>query len=281
MSGYKQNLKVLCDMLEWQLEAGIDECIVDEPTNQLVASPIAKKRSNRSISATSESNDVAINNTHSAVYEINRTIDPHTIGSHTEYTKTKSLALSCSNLAELESAVNHFEGCSLKNTATNTVFSDGNSQANIMFIGEAPGADEDLKGKPFVGPSGQLFDKMIGSIGFKRQDVYITNLVFWRPPGNRNPTTNEIAICFPFVQRQIELLAPDVLVLLGGAASKAILDVSQGITRLRGKWHSYEIQSIKKVIPAMPFFHPAYLLRSPIHKREAWIDLLSIKDVMD
>ena len=147
-----------------------------------------------------------------------------------------------------------------------------------MFVGEAPGADEDRQGKPFVGVSGQLFDKMVGSIGLDRDSCYITNIVFWRPPGNRNPTSNEIALCLPFLGRHIELLNPDVLVTLGGPAAKTLLGVQQGITRLRGQWHTYQTDRSVTPIPTLPLFHPAYLLRSPAHKRETWQDLLSINN---
>ncbi len=147
-----------------------------------------------------------------------------------------------------------------------------------MFIGEAPGADEDRQGKPFVGVSGQLLNKMVASIGLDRSGFYSTNIVFWRPPGNRTPTTNEIALCLPFVERHIELVDPDILVPLGGPAAKTLLGVQQGITRLRGKWHSYQTTNLPAPIDALPFFHPAYLLRSPAHKRESWLDLLMIKE---
>ena len=146
-----------------------------------------------------------------------------------------------------------------------------------MFIGEAPGADEDRQGRPFVGMSGQLLNKMAASIGLNRTNFYITNIVFWRPPGNRNPSTGEIAVCLPFVERHIELVGPDILVPLGGPAAKTLLGVQQGITRLRGKWLSYQTSNMAAPIDVLPFFHPAYLLRSPAHKRESWQDLLIIR----
>ena len=146
-----------------------------------------------------------------------------------------------------------------------------------MFVGEAPGADEDRQGKPFVGASGQLFDKMMGSIGLDRNSLYITNILFWRPPGNRNPTTSEIAICLPFVERHIELIGPEILVTLGGPATKTLLGVEQGITRLRGNWYQYRSKNLSKPIATLPLFHPAYLLRSPAHKRKTWQDLILIK----
>ncbi len=158
------------------------------------------------------------------------------------------------------------------------MFSDGNPTAKVMFVGEAPGADEDRQGKPFVGPSGQLLDKMAASIGLDRTSFYITNIVFWRPPGNRNPTTNEIALCLPFVERHIELVDPDILIPLGGPAAKTLLGVQQGITKLRGKWQTYQSKNLAAPINVMPFLHPAYLLRSPAAKKDAWQDLLAVKD---
>ena len=173
-----------------------------------------------------------------------------------------------------------FEGCSLKHTAMNLVFGDGNPEASIMFIGEAPGADEDRQGRPFVGVSGQLLDKMIAAVGLDRTSVYITNILPWRPPGNRKPTTNEVTICLPFIRRHIELVAPRVLVLVGGTAASALLGRTEGITKLRGKWLNYrpEEEDDAREIPCMPLYHPAYLLRQPALKREAWRDILAIQE---
>jgi DNA polymerase len=144
-----------------------------------------------------------------------------------------------------------------------------------MLIGEAPGRDEDLQGKPFVGRAGQLLDRMLAAIGLSESQVYITNTVYWRPPGNRTPTPEEIEACAPFLARQIELLSPRVLVLLGGAAAKTILGVSEGIMRLRGKWLNYPCAG--RDLPALATLHPAYLLREPERKRLAWHDLLMLK----
>ena len=187
----------------------------------------------------------------------------------------RALAEAAPTIEALEQAVRDFNGCALKATAKNTCFADGNPKARLMFIGEAPGRDEDLQGKPFVGRAGQLLDKMIAAIGMKREDVYITNTVYWRPPGNRTPTPAETAACRPFTERQIELVAPDVLVFLGGAAAKTMLETSEGIMRLRGKWRVY--RAAGRDIDAMATLHPAYLLRQPAQKRQAWQDFLKIK----
>lgn len=189
----------------------------------------------------------------------------------------RELAASASSVAELEAAVAKFEGCALKATATRLVFSDGNPQARIMFVGEAPGADEDRQGKPFVGVSGQLLDRMLGWIGLDRTNVYVTNILFWRPPGNRQPTTAEIAACLPFVERHIELVAPKILVLVGGTAAKTLLNTTEGIIKLRGRWFEYKRPGLEAPIPTIPTFHPAYLLRTPSQKRGSWKDLLAIK----
>jgi DNA polymerase len=158
------------------------------------------------------------------------------------------------------------------------VFADGNPAAKVMVIGEAPGADEDRAGLPFVGVSGQLLDRMLACIGLDRATAYITNVIFWRPPGNRQPTPAEIAACLPFVERHIELVSPELLVLVGGASAKTILARGEGITKLRGRWHDYESAGMSRPIPAMPTYHPAFLLRQPVLKRDAWRDLLAIQE---
>jgi len=179
-------------------------------------------------------------------------------------------------IAELEEAVRAFEGCALKRTAKNTVFADGVAGAPVMIVGEAPGADEDRLGKPFVGVSGQLMDRMFAAIGMSRErDLYITNILFWRPPGNRTPTLSEQAICLAFTRRHIELARPKIVVLAGGTAVKAMLNATEGITRLRGKWTTLTLDDGSEV-PVLPTFHPAYLLRTPASKRQSWADLLSL-----
>jgi DNA polymerase len=188
----------------------------------------------------------------------------------------RALAESCGTLAELEAAVRGFDGCVLKRTAKNTVFADGTPGAPVMVVGEAPGADEDRLGKPFVGVSGQLMDRMMEAIGLTRDGgFYITNILFWRPPGNRTPTVAEQAMCLAFTRRHIELARPKVLVLAGGTSVKAVLDTTEGITRMRGKWVSYRLGDGSE-LPTMPTFHPAYLLRTPASKRLSWLDLLAV-----
>jgi uracil-DNA glycosylase len=189
----------------------------------------------------------------------------------------RAAAAAAINLAELAAAVAAFAGCALKDTATNLVFADGNPAASIMLLGEAPGAEEDRAGKPFVGASGQLLDRMLAAIGLDRTSVYITNVIPWRPPANRPPTTAEIAACLPFVRRHIALARPKILVLLGAIAARSLLDTSDGIIKLRGRWKNYEDPAWPTPIPVLPTYHPAYLLRQPLQKRDSWNDLLSIK----
>lgn len=184
-------------------------------------------------------------------------------------------AKQANSLAELEDALRNFEGCALKRAAKNTVFSDGNPEAKIMLIGEAPGRDEDREGKPFIGRSGKLLDKMFSAIGLSREQIYITNLVPWRPTGNRTPTPAETALCKPFLLRHIELVAPEMLVLVGGVSAKEMLDSTVGITKLRGEWQDITVHG--RSIPALPILHPAYLLRTPARKAEAWRDMCSLK----
>lgn len=191
----------------------------------------------------------------------------------------RAAAAGANSLDELRDILGRFEGVeTLRARATNMVFADGNPAASVMLVGEAPGADEDRVGKPFVGVSGQLLDRMLGSIGLDRTTFYITNVCFWRPPGNRKPTEAELVAQAPFVQRHIELVNPKVLVLVGAASAHALLSTNDGITRLRGRWFDYQSAGLAHPIPTLPIFHPAYLLRQPAQKRETWADLLKLKN---
>jgi len=187
----------------------------------------------------------------------------------------RTAARQAASLNELTARLAAFDGCSLKATAKNLCFYRGAAQARLMLIGEAPGRDEDLEGRPFVGRAGQLLDKMLAAIELTEQDVHITNIVYWRPPGNRTPTPQEAQVCRPFLERQVELVAPELIVLLGGAAAKHVLEVADGIMRIRGKLREIEIGSAK--VRAIATLHPAYLLRTPAAKRLAWRDLLAVK----
>jgi DNA polymerase len=191
------------------------------------------------------------------------------------------IAARCQSLETLQAAMASFTGCALRDTATQLVFADGAADAGLMIIGEAPGAEEDRAGKPFVGPAGQLLDRMLGSIGLDRRQARIANVVPWRPPGNRTPTEAEIALCLPFLHRQIALIRPRGLLLLGAVAAKALLAPPErdlGISRLRGTWRQINIEGLDSAVPALPSFHPAYLLRMPTAKAQAWRDLLALRE---
>jgi len=190
----------------------------------------------------------------------------------------RQAARTAASLDELRDLLTAFEGCALRATATQLVFADGNPQSRVMFVGEAPGYDEDVIGRPFVGRSGKLLDLMMAAIGLNRESVYIANVVPWRPPGNRTPTPQETAICLPFIRRQIELANPDIVVCLGGPSMQTLLGIKEGITRARGRWFPYDTGT--REIRALATFHPAFLLRSPLQKRFAWRDFLALKKAL-
>jgi len=256
-------------LLRWYVDAGVDECIGDEPVDRFRAAPTP--------AAVATSAPVLPS------APIARPAAPPPVAAQPIVADAASAAIAarCNTLEDLKAAVEAYDGCSLKAFASRTVFSDGIPTARVMLIGEAPGEDEDRQGLPFVGVSGKLLDRMIGSVGLDRtKNAYITNIVYWRPPGNRKPTGEEITLCLPFLQRQIEILKPSLIVLLGGPSASTILNTAQGITKIRGRWHLYDAPGLDAPIPALPLFHPAYLLRSPQHKRLAWRDLLSLKEKM-
>jgi uracil-DNA glycosylase len=196
--------------------------------------------------------------------------------------KARQFASQASTIEQLKEYLDKFDGLSIKKTANNTVFSDGNPNSSIMIIGEAPGANEDEEGIPFCGASGQLLDKILLSIGLEREkDFYITNSVFWRPPGNRKPTNEETDICLPFVEKHIALIKPKLILLVGSTAAATLLQSNETISRLRGKFYQYNNQYLSQPIPATVIFHPSYLLRQPLQKKTVWFDLLKIKKTFD
>ncbi len=252
---------------------GADEAIGNEPIDRYAESAAARKASS-ALSVPIPSKEI------STRIEARRPPQPSNhapLAPSQGAADSRAMAASANTLDELRDTLAAFEGCALKQTATNLVFADGNSAADVMILGEAPGAEEDRRGLPFVGSSGQLMDRMLAAISLDRGSTYISNILFWRPPGNRNPTTAEVAACMPFVQRHIALVRPKVLVFVGGASAKAMRNRTEGIMRLRGKWYDYQGPGLDKPIPALATFHPAYLLRSPGQKRAAWRDLLMLQ----
>tara|TARA_B100000686_G_scaffold345606_1_gene430531 strand:+ start:2467 stop:3360 length:894 start_codon:yes stop_codon:yes gene_type:complete len=283
------------EALKWHLEVGADAAITDAPVDKYALSAAPVKTPDRPVGQQSTGQMTSAQSGRLPTTESTTpkfappkpsteapVPDQTPLGTADAVIEARRIAQECNTLESLSDAVKAFEGCPLKRTAKNTVFADGNPKARIMLIGEAPGAEEDKHGKPFVGASGRLLDKMFDAINLSRtaeseeHSLYISNAVFWRPPGNRAPTAAEISVCLPFVLRHIELAAPEVVVLVGGVSAKALLETTQGITRLRGKWFDLPAGE-GKTVPACALFHPSYLLRSPGQKKYAWKDLLEIR----
>jgi DNA polymerase len=275
--------RALLEALRWQIEAGADEAIGAQPLDRTAAPPAAAPRAGGGLAeAPARAPSAASASDKPAPERAAQPRPPASLASASEtQASAQRLAAGATSIEEIRQALEAFEGCPLKATATQLCLFDGNPQAPIMIIGEAPGAQEDRQGKPFVGPAGQLLDRMLAAIGLDRSAVYITNLLYWRPPGNRNPTPGEIASCLPFLERQIEILQPQLLLLVGGMSAKTLLNRSEGILKLRGRWADYHHPRLPHPIPALPTLHPAYLLRQPAQKREAWRDLLSFAEAME
>src|SRR6478736_7188109 len=252
------------DLLDFYAEAGVDALVGEAPVNRFAAveAPAPPNRTIRDVvpSPHREANGPAAALAPQALDEAAMA--------------ARAAAKSAKTLDELRAILDKFDGCALKSTATRLVFADGNPQARLMLVGEAPGRDEDIAGLPFVGRSGQLLDRMIAAIGLDRSKAYIANVIPWRPPGNRTPTPQETLVCLPFIQRQIELVDPDVLVTLGNPSTQTLLSTREGIMRTRGKWFDYGTGT--RTIRAIATFHPAYLLRSPSYKRMSLQDLPAI-----
>jgi DNA polymerase len=260
--------------LAWLVEAGADEAVDAAPVDRLAARPAVAPAAPPAPASAAPARPAARAAPPAPA--------PAPLSSTEEALATaRELAQAAATLDQLKAALAGFEGCALKQTAMNLVFADGNPKARLMIFGEGPGADEDRQGLPFVGVSGQLLDRMLAAIGLDRSSVYITNLLSWRPPGNRTPTSTEIAACLPFVERHIELVDPAYLLLLGGSAAKTLLGRSQGILKLRGHWAHYQHAGMVRPIPALASLHPAYLLRQPGQKRLAWRDFLALREALD
>jgi uracil-DNA glycosylase len=258
-------------LLQWQIEMGADEAISDTAQDQLAAPASAAPPPAPAVARPAPPQRAAYASTAAAPPRALTESAAEPVQS------ARALAAQATTIEALAALIAGFDACPLKRTATNTVFADGNPVAPVMIVGEAPGADEDRIGRPFVGRAGQLLDRMLAAIELDRTGVQITNVIYWRPPGNRKPTAPEIASCLPFVFRHIALSRPKVLVLAGGTAASTLLDTTDGITRLRGRWFDLAVPGLDAPLPTLPMFHPAFLLRSPERKREAWRDLLALK----
>lgn len=270
--------------LEWQLACGVDEIISDAPINRtsaLVSDAPAPDVSTKSVASKP------------SLATLTDSIADDLGGTAQAVMAAAALAKSCQTLDDLRKAIASFDGLGIKKTATNMVFSDGNPKARVMVVGEAPGADEDRMGKPFVGVSGQLLDKILACIGLSRLSdspdtaVYISNILNWRPPGNRTPTQSEMDISLPFIERHIAMIQPDYLILAGGVAAKALLGRGESISKLRGAFHDYRpitqgitdgLSTKTSLIPSVPTYHPSYLLRTPSQKKPVWFDMLMLAE---
>ena len=282
------------ELIAFYLDAGVDALLGEEPVNrfadevQIIRGPATEKTDSAGAPPGVRSENARANPAPDRL----RQPDPRFSGEGTATTRTsfsppspeaaimaaREAAKSAKDLDELRTLLENFEGCMLRATATRLVFADGNPRGRVVFVGEAPGREEDIAGLPFVGPSGKLLDRMMEAIGLDRTQAYIANVVPWRPPGNRTPTPQETAICLPFIRRQIELADPDILVCLGQPSTQTLLQTKEGITRTRGRWFKFDTGS--REIRALATYHPAFLLRSTLQKRLAWRDFLALKKAL-
>ena len=262
-------------LLAFYLEAGVDCALSEEPVNR-----ISDAQQAPDLKAASPGGEASpARSTRPAPAAFAAPTSEPLPAPDAAIASAREQARTAASLDILRSLLEKFDGCALKSTATRLVFADGNPKARIMFVGEAPGREEDIEGLPFVGRSGKLLDRMIAAIGLDRSQVYIANVIPWRPPGNRTPTPQETQICLPFIQRQIELVDPDIMVTLGNPSTQTLLSTREGIMKTRGRWFDYDTGT--RVIRAMATFHPAYLLRSPSYKRLAWQDLRAIAKALN
>jgi len=260
------------ELLHWYKHAGVDIALDDQPVDQFAAfKQQAEKRREKPDPIKTPLKSAALSKTPNQMSDA-------AIPDENVIARARELATSASSLEELRNILTGFKGCNLRLSAKNMVFGEGNPTADIMLVGGAPDRDEDIQGLPFVGSPGQLLDKMLEAINLNREMAYIANVIPWRPPGNRTPTPAEIEICRPFIERQIELVAPKILILMGSTSAKMLLNTNEGILKLRGQWKKVPLQEGE--IDTMPTLHPAYLLRQPVQKRLAWHDLLKVQEKM-
>lgn len=251
--------------LRLQIEWGADEALDESPVNRISLYASAQKQQEARAPKVSRP----------------ATLPPARQAVMAPAQRAQDVANAAKTSAELRAALEVFDGCGLSATATSLVFADGNADSGLMVVGEGPGAEEDRAGRPFVGEAGQLLDRMLGSVGLDRTKLLLTNLIPWRPPGNRNPTDAEISICLPFLLRHIALVRPRFLVLLGAISTQAVLGTKGGIARQRGKWMEAKIPGLSEGIPALPMLHPAYLTNNAGAKAQAWSDFISLRRRLD
>ncbi|MXQ13702.1 uracil-DNA glycosylase [Microvirga makkahensis] len=264
-------------LLDFHVEAGVDLALDEVPHNRFAEPKPEPAR----VASPAPQNQAARASPASAAPSPSRALPKAAAGAPDEVASlAREQARHARTMEELETILAAFEGCALKFSAKNLAFADGNPEGRVMLVGEAPGADEDRIGKPFMGRSGQLLDRMLATIGLDRSQVYVANIVPWRPPGNRTPTPQEIAICKPFIARQIELASPEFLLCLGGPAAQNLLGLKDGILRTRGRWFTYKTEDGRE-IRALPTLHPAYLLRQPLQKRLGWRDFMALRRALD
>jgi len=275
-----EQTKAAREILAFYLESGVDAALGETPVDRFAEQAAAPTVAAPTVAESTPDRASAPSRGASAI--IPATSPPAAkaapLAPEAAVMAAREAARRAASLEELRAIVAAFDGCTLKTTARQVVFADGTPGSRVMFVGEAPGREEDLEGLPFVGRSGQLLDRMMAAIGLSRRNAYIANIIPWRPPGNRTPTPQEQAICLPFIVRQIELSDPDILVCLGGPSATALLGVKDGITRIRGRWFTY---STGRQIRAIATLHPAYLLRQPLQKRLAWRDFLAVKKALE
>lgn len=281
MTNRDQGVEEALAALAWQLEMGADEAPLEAPRDRFAAPPPAAAAARQTPAAARPAPAPAPARRETGESAVWQPTAGRLVGTEEALASARELAAAADTLPALRAALETFEGCELKKTATQLVFCDGAPESRVMLIGEAPGAEEDRQGKPFVGVSGQLLDRMLAAIGLDRGSAYITNILFWRPPGNRTPTPAEVAACLPFVERHIALVQPTHLLLLGGLSAKTLLASTEGILRLRGRWGQVQPPGLERPVPALATLHPAYLLRQPAQKRLAWRDLLAFRAALD
>jgi uracil-DNA glycosylase len=255
-------------ILEWHIASGADEALDEAPHDRFAEGRAEREQRQKRAHAPAAGEVITM-----------RRNEPTHFSAEAAQKSAEALAQSAETLEALREALQSFDGCALKTTATRLVFADGNPEARVMLIGEGPGAEEDREGLPFVGRAGQLLDRMLAAIGLARSAVYVANIVPWRPPGNRTPTAQEVAACLPFIRRQIALSKADYVVCLGATPSQALLNQKDGITRLRGRWFDLPVDG--RMTRALATLHPAYLLRAPLNKRYAWRDFRDLRRVLD